>query len=65
MLTANLQRMGVSAAPDEEVASDFIVVEGHVNKRPKELDTTVMLSMRWRKMLAKPAAAETIQDAAR
>eukprot|EP00971_Amphidinium_carterae_P050099 987394-Amphidinium_carterae.1 len=35
--------MGVSAAPDEEVASGFVVVEGTAasakNKRPKELDT--------------------------
>eukprot|EP00971_Amphidinium_carterae_P028423 559650-Amphidinium_carterae.1 len=31
--------MEVSAAPDEEVASNFVLVEGPVNKRPKELDT--------------------------
>eukprot|EP00971_Amphidinium_carterae_P185529 3683795-Amphidinium_carterae.1 len=31
--------MGVSAAPDEEVASGFVVVERPVHKRSKELDT--------------------------
>eukprot|EP00971_Amphidinium_carterae_P000563 11309-Amphidinium_carterae.1 len=40
MSTVQCQHMKISAAPDEEeVASGFVVVDGPVNKRPKELDT--------------------------
>eukprot|EP00971_Amphidinium_carterae_P098564 1949351-Amphidinium_carterae.1 len=39
MSTVHLQRFMISAAPDEEVASGFVVVDGPVNKKSKELET--------------------------
>eukprot|EP00971_Amphidinium_carterae_P208898 4144406-Amphidinium_carterae.1 len=75
MSAANLHRMQIGAAPGVDVASGFVVVDGTVNKRPKELDTVgtptatrmttiVMISTRLRKMHV-TAAAATTQGAAR
>eukprot|EP00971_Amphidinium_carterae_P177411 3518603-Amphidinium_carterae.1 len=39
MSTVEFQRMKISAAPDEEVASGFVHVKVPANKRTKELTT--------------------------